>query len=204
VYKRQLQNSIDPQSTISMPINTALLCGIMFALLSSHSQDGSSGNRMMRALHDGVVSAAPAIVLLMGIGILLKATSLPQVQESFSPLVALLPIQTPLGFVMTFLLLSPLSLYRGPLNLYGMGSGIVGILSGAGLVGSGLLMVAFFAVGMLQGVCDPTNTHNVWIANYCRVPVNELTRMLFPWVLVIVLCGLIAGATMFVSGFSTS
>jgi hypothetical protein len=69
------------------------------------------------------------------------------------------------------------------------------------LVGSGLLMAAFFSVGMLQGVCDPTNTHNVWIANYCRVPVNELTRLLVPWVLVIVLAGLAAGAAMFGGGF---
>jgi hypothetical protein len=50
---------------------------------------------------------------------------------------------------------------------------------------------------MLQGVCDLTNTHNVWIANFCKVPVNDLTRASLPWVLAIVLMGLVAGAVMF-------
>jgi hypothetical protein len=186
---------------LDIPINTALLCGIVFALLASHSADGTSGNRLMRALHEGVTSAAPAVMLLLGIGMLLKATGLLPVRSAFAPLVAALPIKSPPGYVATFTLLSPLALYRGPLNLYGMGSGIMGILSGASLVSSGLLMVAFQAVGQLQGVCDPTNTHNVWIANFCRVPVNDLTRLLFPWVAVIVFAGLVAGAAMFHKGF---
>jgi hypothetical protein len=186
---------------LAIPINTALLCGIAFTVLASHVADGTTANRLMRSLHEGVSGAAPAVVLLLGIGLLLKATALAPVQLAFQPLLARLPIHNPLGYVATFTLLSPLSLYRGPLNLYGMGSGIMGILSGAGPVASSLLMVSFLAVGQLQGVCDPTNTHNVWIANYCRVPVNDLTRLLFPWVLVIVFMGLAAGAAMFRSGF---
>lgn len=199
-----LQTNLHAAGSLAVPLNTALVSGILFALLAAHCPDGKSGNLLMRALHEGVVSAAPAVILLLGIGMLLKATALLPVQSAFAPLLARLPITSPVGFVVTFALLSPLALYRGPLNLYGMGSGIVGILSGAGLVGSGLLMVAFFSVGMLQGVCDPTNTHNVWIANFCRVPVNDLTRLLLPWVLAIVLAGLVAGAFLFHGAFPAS
>lgn len=182
---------------VGVPILAALSLGIGFCALASFTRDGLSGNRMMQALFEGISSAGPAVVLMIGIGLLLKATSLPGVVASFEPVFARLPVATPLGFVLVFFVLSPLALYRGPLNLYGMGSGVVGIISGSAIMAAGRIMAAFFSVGMLQGVCDPTNTHNVWIANFCKVPVNDLTRASLPWVLAIVLLGLIAGAIMF-------
>ncbi len=188
---------------ISINILSALLVGILFCALSSVTRSGRALNQLMQSLFEGVQLAAPAVILLIGIGILLKATRLESVTGSFEPMFATLPLGSPLAFVATFFLLSPLALYRGPLNLYGMGIGIMGILSGAGVLHGSLIMAAFFSVGMLQGVCDPTNTHNVWIANFCKVPVNELTRLLFPWVSIIVLLGLIAGAVMFHSGFTS-
>jgi hypothetical protein len=185
------------EPNVEIPILAALALGIGFCALASYTRDGLSGNRMMQALFEGISSAGPAIVLLIGIGLLLKATSLPAVVASFEPVFQVLPVQHSVGFVAVFFILSPLALYRGPLNLYGMGSGVVGIISGSAILASGQIMAAFFSVGMLQGVCDPTNTHNVWIANFCKVPVNDLTRASLPWVLAIVLCGLVAGAIMF-------
>jgi len=185
------------EPNVPVPILAALALGICFCALASFTRDGLSGNRMMQALFEGISSAGPAIVLLIGIGLLLKATSLPAVVASFEPVFSLLPVTHPVGYVLVFFILSPLALYRGPLNLYGMGSGVVGIISGSAIMAAGQIMAAFFSVGMLQGVCDPTNTHNVWIANFCKVPVNDLTRASLPWVLIIVLCGLVAGAIMF-------
>lgn len=190
------------QARISIPILTALAAGIAFCALSSVTTDGAASNRLMKALFDGVAAAGPAVVLLIGVGLLLKATNLEAVVQSFEPIMQALPVGTMPGFIIVFFVLSPLALYRGPLNLYGMGSGVVGIISGSAILSGGLVMVAFFSVGMLQGVCDPTNTHNVWIANFCKVPVNELTRASFPWVLAIVLLGLVAGAAMFSGGFA--
>ncbi len=182
---------------INIGILAALTAGILFAALASLAHDGANANRIMRALFEGVTQAAPAVVLLIGIGLLLQATALPQVAGSFTPLLASLPLRQPVWFVVLFFIMSPLALYRGPLNLYGMGSGVVGIISGSAILPAGLTMAAFFAVGMLQGVCDPTNTHNVWIANFCKVPVGELTRLTMPWTLAIVLAGLCAGAALF-------
>ena len=48
-------------------ILTALLAGVMYAALAGFDRDGQSLNRLMRALHEGVSSAAPALVLLHGI-----------------------------------------------------------------------------------------------------------------------------------------
>lgn len=193
---------------------TALAAGILFAALASLTRDGTAANRVMRALFDGVTNGGPAVVLLIGIGLLLKATMLDEVTQAFRPLFSGyppghplhaywqgLPIGNALGFITVFFVLSPLALYRGPLNLYGMGSGVVGIIKGSAILSGSLIMVAFFSVGMLQGVCDPTNTHNVWIANFCKVPVGELTRLTLPWVLAVVLIGLGVGVLMFGAGF---
>jgi len=190
------------QAKYAVPILTALACGIAFCALASLTRDGAGGNRLMKALFDGVAAGGPAIVLLIGVGLLLLATNLPAVVGSFQPIMENLPVGSAFGFVLVFFLLSPLALYRGPLNLYGMGSGVVGIIAGSAIIPGSLIMVAFFSVGMLQGVCDPTNTHNVWIANYCKVPVNDLTRLSFTWVLAIVFLGLLAGALMFAGGFA--
>lgn len=190
------------EKPLGIPILTALLAGVVFCALASYCRDGASANRLMRAMFEGVAQAAPAIMLMLGIGLLLQATALPAVAGSFSPWLARLPLATPLGFVLLFFVLSPLALYRGPLNLWGMGSGVVGMLAATGILPAPLIMVAFFSVGQLQGVCDPTNTHNVWIANFCRIPVGELTRATLGWVLAVVLLGLIAGAALFGSSFS--
>lgn len=197
-----LYGSLVPKPVISIPILTALGSGILFAALASITRDGASNNRLMKAFFDGFTSAGPAVILMIGIGLLLKATTLGAVVQSFQPLMQRLPVANPLSFVLVFLVLAPLALYRGPLNLYGMGSGVVGIISGSAILAPGLVMVAFFSVGMLQGVCDPTNTHNVWIANFCKLPVSELTRASFPWVMGIVLLGLVAGAVMFFGNFA--
>ncbi|MDQ3023661.1 MAG: hypothetical protein M3R04_04630, partial [bacterium] len=181
----------------AIPILTALLAGIVYAALAGYDRDGQSLNRLMRALHEGVGQAAPAVVLMIGIGLLLQATMLPAVNGTLEPWVARLPVHGTLAFIATFFILSPLALYRGPLNLFGMGAPIVGIIHGSGILEANLIMVAFLSVGMLQGVCDPTNTHNVWISSFCKVPVAELTKHTLPWVLAIVLLGLTAGALMF-------
>jgi len=191
----------DAGPTVKVGILTALALGIIFCALASLTRDGTTANRVMRALFDGVTHGGPAVILMIGIGLLLKATNLPTVVQSFRPVLESLPVGNPVGYVVIFMVLSPLALYRGPLNLWGMGSGVIGIISGIGTLGSGLVMAAFFSVGMLQGVCDPTNTHNVWIANFCKVPVAELTKVTLPWVLFVVLLGLVTGVTMFRAGF---
>jgi len=49
----------------------------------------------------------------------------------------------------------------------------------------------------MQGVCDPTNTHNAWLAGFLRVRVLDLTRTTLPWVWLLTLLGLVAGVLMF-------
>jgi len=129
----------------------------------------------------GVEDVAPAIVLFMGIGMLLEATGLRQVHAALAPLVSAVAPRSPLGYVALFGLLSPLALYRGPLNPFGVGIAVYTVLAGLGVLPAVTLVAAVMAVVQVQNVCDPTNTANVWVANFTAVPVDEITKLTLPF-----------------------
>ncbi len=128
----------------------------------------------------GVEDVAPAIVLFIGIGMLLTATQLPQFVSAMHPL-ANSALRTPLVFIVVFGLLSPLVLYRGPLNPFGVGIAIFTVLLSAHVLAPVVLVAAVMAVVQVQNVCDPTNTQNVWVANFTGVPIVEITKRTLPY-----------------------
>lgn len=145
----------------------------------------------------GIEDGAPAAILMMGIGMLLNALNLPIIKTSLEPLIRALPFDSPIFYILFFGLLSPLALYRGPLNIFGIGIGLFTIMFGIGVLPAIALLAAIMCVVQVQNVCDPTNTHNVWIANFTGVRVEELTKdTIIPTVLVCIV-GLIISALMF-------
>ncbi len=129
----------------------------------------------------GVEDVAPAVVLFMGIGMLLVATGLPSVKAALAPVVTAIAPRNAFGYVALFGLLSPLALYRGPLNPFGVGIGVYTVLAGLGILPPATLVAAVMAVVQVQNVCDPTNTQNVWVANFTGVRVDEITRFTLPF-----------------------
>ena len=120
----------------------------------------------------GVEDVAPAVILMMGIGMLLVAAKTPAVQAAVTPVIAALAPRTPLAYVIVFGLLSPLALYRGPLNPFGVGIGVYTVLATLHVLPPVALVAAVMAVVQVQNVCDPTNTQNVWVANFTGVGVE--------------------------------
>ncbi|HUY11456.1 MAG TPA: hypothetical protein VMV73_04250 [Candidatus Dormibacteraeota bacterium] len=112
----------------------------------------------------GIEDVAPAIVLFMGIGMLLVATKEPAMHAALAPLAGAW-IADPRAFVLVFGILSPLALYRGPLNPFGVGIAFFAALVGAHVLPPLLLVAGVMALVSVQNVCDPTNTANVWVAN---------------------------------------
>ncbi|MDP9110141.1 MAG: citrate transporter, partial [Candidatus Eremiobacteraeota bacterium] len=76
----------------------------------------------------GVEDVAPAILLFIGIGMLLTLTKAPQFAHALQPLVAGGWTRSPVAYVVVFGLLSPLVVYRGPLNPFGVGIAIFTVL----------------------------------------------------------------------------
>lgn len=129
----------------------------------------------------GIEDVAPATILMIGIGMLLVAANTPEVQGAMKPLVAAAAPRSPLAYVLLFGLLSPLALYRGPLNPYGVGIGVYTVLAALHVLPAVALVAAVIAVVQVQNVCDPTNTQNVWVANFTGTGVERITRLLLPW-----------------------
>lgn len=184
------------------PIITALLVGLVWGVLTA------GGNRVQlltRSVIDGIAAVAPAVGLMLGIGMVMNAFAGPpgtqpeqwKVAEQIRPLLLRAIPSSALGFVATFGLLAPLALYRGPLNLWGMGAGLVGAILATGRMSPGAVMAAFFSVGLIQGVCDPTNTHNVWIASHLDVDVQQILKRTLPYVWAASIAGLAVGAALF-------
>jgi S1-C subfamily serine protease len=135
----------------------------------------------MAAWIRGLEDVAPAIILMLGIGMLLYAARLPQVAAAVTPLIAAVAPRTPLAYVIVFGLLSPLALYRGPLNVFGVGIAVFTVLATMHALPPVALVAAVMAVVQVQNVCDPTNTQNVWIANFTGVGVDRITRLTLPY-----------------------
>lgn len=129
----------------------------------------------------GVEDVAPAVVLFIGIGMLLTATKTPQFLAALHPLVASEALRNPISFVILFGLLSPLTLFRGPLNPFGVGIAVFTALLAAHVFPPVILVAAIMAVVQVQNVCDPTNTANVWVANFTGVHLDEITKRTLPY-----------------------
>ncbi|TCV96761.1 Na+/H+ antiporter NhaC family protein [Biostraticola tofi] len=145
---------------------------------------------LVSSLVEGIQNVAGAIGLMVGIGILLNAVTAPQVTLVLKPLIESIIPTSPLAYILFFSLLSPLALYRGPLNSYGLGSGLGVLMLGGGLSPLAT-MLALRSASLVQGLSDPTNTHNVWSSDFAKVDVNEILRKTLPWAMVAVLISMV-------------
>jgi len=173
----------------------AFLGGALFGLLTTQPRRAIQNftSSLVRGLEDG----APAAILMMGIGMLLVALKLPNVEAALKPIVTALPINSAGTYVVFFGLLSPLALYRGPLNVFGIGIGVYSLMFTLGILPPLALLAAVMSVTQVQNVCDPTNTHNVWIANFTGVRVEEMTKETLLPMMIVCIGGLILGAILF-------
>lgn len=167
----------------------ATLIGIIIALILSTPKNPihvtSSG------FIEGIQDVAGAAALMIGIGMLLNSVMSAPVALVLQPAINMMIPTSPWAFVLVFGLLSPLAIYRGPLNVWGLGSGIVALLAAGGMNPIAAMM-ALRLDSNVQAVCDPTNSHNVWVSDFTKVDVNDILKKTIPWIAVSTLIGLIA------------
>lgn len=183
----------------------AFVLGLVYAFAATYRP--GRRNAFVQALLEGGHLAMPAVILMFGIGMLLVAVMGPPggahaypggwpVLNLLRPVLESLTPDDPLSYVLAFTLAAPLALYRGPLNVWGMGYGLAAVFLASGMPRTavmGLLM----AVGQVQGISDPTNTHNVWLANQARVDVQAVLWNTLPYTWAISLAGLSASALLY-------
>lgn len=187
-----------------VPILAAFFIGFAFAVFATLRPGSIS--MTVQSMIQGASSVLPAVLLMVGIGILVRSVLGPAgysaahdgeawpVIASMQPILKAIIPTTPVLYALVFGIAAPLALYRGPLNIWGLGFGVAALLLQAGDLPIAAIMAMLLSVGQVQGICDPTNTHNVWIANELRVDVQGLMIKTLPyvWGMVFVALGIAA------------
>lgn len=190
----------------SMNFIAAFICGLVYGFLSTYRKGRL--NTFVRSVLEGGAVVMPAVVLMLGIGMLLNAIIGPggnwnihhpegwPVLNLLKPLMMQIIPTNAFLYVVIFGLAAPLALYRGPLNVWGMGYGMAAIFLASGM-NAAAVMGLLMAVGQVQGISDPTNTHNVWLANEMQQDVQKVLWNTIPYTWTLAFLGLFISAIMF-------
>ncbi|WP_129285079.1 TRAP transporter large permease subunit [Streptomyces sp. GZWMJZ-114] len=171
----------------------SLLAGVLYALVTT-TRPGEMNRRLLRTLYSGFEVAAAPMTLFVAIGILLAAVKLPGAIDALEPLVRAVTPENPVLFVVVFALLVPLCLYRGPLNVYGLGAGIAGVLIATGIYPAIAVLGITASYNQVFGVADPTSTQTVWAAQYAGVSPQQVMVRTLPYVWFVALGGFVVTA----------
>jgi TRAP-type mannitol/chloroaromatic compound transport system permease large subunit len=152
----------------TVPIVPSLLAGVLYALATT-TRPGEYGERALRSLYRAFDTAAPPIVLFIAIGMLLAAVKLPGAVSALTPIISAVSPANAVMFAIVFSVLVPLCLFRGPLNVFGLGSGVAGVLVSGGIYPMPAVVGLMASYNQVFGVSDPTSTQTVWSAQYAGV-----------------------------------
>ncbi|WP_394428583.1 TRAP transporter large permease [Streptomyces sp. SGAir0957] len=174
---------------LELAIIPSLLAGVLYALVTT-TRPRDMNRRLLRTLYGGFEVAAPPLTLFVAIGVLLAAVKLPGAVDALEPLVKAVSPQNAVLFVLVFTLLVPLCLYRGPLNVFGLGAGIAGVLIATGIYPAVAVLGMATSYNQVFGVADPTSTQTVWSAQYAGVSPQQVMVRTLPYVWAVALGGL--------------
>ncbi|MFF8574427.1 transporter [Streptomyces sp. NPDC015140] len=181
---------------LEVAIIPSLLAGVLYALVTT-TRPGEMNKRLLRTLYGGFEVAAPPLALFVAIGILLAAVKLPGAVDALEPLMKAVSPQNPVLFVLVFTLLVPLCLYRGPLNVFGLGAGIAGVLIATGIYPAVAVLGMATSYNQVFGVADPTSTQTVWAAQYAGVSPQQVMVRTLPYVWLVALGGMCVTAALY-------
>lgn len=176
-------------------INTGFIIAIIYCFITTYCKGALQ--RLSKAITEGIANSSGAIFLLIGIGMLLVVVMDSRVTDILGPLMSAILPGTAITFVIFFSVLAPLALYRGPLNIWGLGLGLASVMVSTGKLSATSIMAALMTTGQIQGVCDPTNTANVWTASATGTDANDILKKTLPYVWVGVVIGLIVAAFLY-------
>ncbi|MBR8741967.1 transporter [Nocardiopsis sp. MG754419] len=173
-----------------IPIIPSLLAGVVYALFTAVPWREMTSTAL-RTLYQAFDIAAPPIVLFIAIGMLLAAVGLPGAVTALSPIVTAISPSSPWLFVLVFALMVPLSLYRGPMNIFGLGAGVAGVLISGNIYPAAAVLGLMASYGQVLGVSDPTSTQTVWASQYAGIRPERSMVSTLPYTWVIAIGGLV-------------
>ncbi|MBN9743848.1 transporter [Amycolatopsis sp. A1MSW2902] len=180
----------------AVPIVPSLLAGVLYGLVTT-TKWGELNGRALRSLYKAFDVAAPPIALFVAIGMLLAAVKLPGAKNALTPIVSAISPSGAVWFVVVFVLLVPLCLFRGPLNVFGLGAGVAGVLVTGGIYPLSAVVGLMASYNQVFGVSDPTSTQTVWAAQYSGVRPERAMASTLPYTWVVALGGMVLTAVLY-------
>ncbi|MGD9559522.1 MAG: hypothetical protein AB7V55_02830, partial [Oscillospiraceae bacterium] len=187
-----------------VPIIPALFAGIVYCFFTVLIFSKGTGITKMigmttKSAIDGVSDGALGVLSMIVIGMLSKSLTHPVVSDTISDAIKFIFPSNLVLFLLIFAVFAPLALYRGPLNVWGIGAGIATLVAATGVIPAPIVLCCFIACERMQVIADPTNSHNVWLSNYVGTDTLTLLKKVFFYVWI--LCALVVAAVGVLSTF---
>lgn len=180
-------------------VNAALIVGIMYAVLTTQWKNKFKGvlDLINKAAYDGFANVSVTITIMMGIGMVLAAAKQEALLEPIKILLTSIVPTTPLPVILLFGVVGPfLTMYRGPLNPWGLGAALIGILLTTSLP-IGLIVILAWLYDYYVAVNDPTASQVTWACGYLQISIGKYTRGTCLVDALYVLIGVIIGVVFF-------
>lgn len=158
--------------------NTALIAGIIYAVLTTQWKNKFRGvlDLINKSAYDGFANVSVTVAIMMGIGMVLAAAKQEALQEPITLLLTSIVPTNPLPVILLFGVVGPfLTMYRGPLNPWGLGAALIGILLTTSLP-LGLIVILAWLYDYYVAVNDPTASQVTWACGYLQISVGKYTR----------------------------
>lgn len=169
------QGMVDP---VAASILGFLLASVYAIVLTRPSQ---IINVISGSIIEGIKDVSGVLFLFMGIGMLVAVTVDPAVSAVLNPMLATMISSEYWQFLLVFAVLAPTALYRGPLNMFGMGAGVAVLIVSFDMLPLTVVAGSFIGVQYIQLASDPTNSHNTWIGGFSGVDTTAILKKTLPY-----------------------
>ncbi len=141
-------------------------------------------NMLTTSFYDGTKDAGPPLAICIGIGMVLRAMTFQGTQDALLPIISRIIPSGAIAMAVFMVVLAPLNLYRGPLSIYGLGSGLMAVMLTAGSLPATALAALFLTQMRWSNEACPTGTVTVWSSNFVGSdPVTVANKVFIPnWV----------------------
>ena len=180
-------------------VNAALIIGIIYAVLTTQWKNKIRGvlDLINKSAYDGFANVAVTVLIMLGIGMVLAAAKQELLLTPIQQLLSALVPSSPIPVILLFGVVGPfLTMYRGPLNPWGLGAALIGILLTTSLP-LGLIVTLAWLYDYYVAVNDPTASQVTWACGYLQISVGKYTRGTFLVDALFVLAGVIMAVVFF-------
>jgi len=166
-------------------IVVCLIIGVVYAIVTTSRRVKEMPDLAQKALIDAFPDAAVVSAIWITASMVIAMSGLPEVKTAFGAILDPILPHSKLGYIVFFILMAPLGLYRGPTNLIGLGAVFWPVLLSTGISPQALLALWWPSRYLGQLSC-PTVSWNTWTLGYLKLPGGEypLKVLMYTWPLV--------------------